>query len=102
MLNNLEEDNLLLNRIVLSVEATFHLPRKVNHHNLIARGSQNPHQVVENTRDSPKVNVFCAVNRTQFYGSFFVSEATITCHVYLDMLEHFLVPQLGVNSVIWE
>jgi hypothetical protein len=61
MLNRLEEDNLFLNKIVFSDEATFHLSGKVNRHNLIIWGSQNPHQVVEYVRDSPKVNVFCAV-----------------------------------------
>jgi hypothetical protein len=43
-------------------------------------GSQNPHQVVEHVRDSPKVNVFCAVSRTQVYGPFFFAEATVTGH----------------------
>jgi hypothetical protein len=100
MLNRLEEDNLFLDKIVFSDEATFHLSGKVNRHNLIIWGSQNPHQVVEHVQDSPKVNVFCAVSRTQVYGPFFFAEATVTGHVYLDMLEHFLVPQLDVNNVI--
>jgi hypothetical protein len=46
MLNRLEEDNLFLDKIVFSDEATFHLSGKVNRHNLIIWGSQNPHQVV--------------------------------------------------------
>jgi hypothetical protein len=102
MLNRLEEDNLFLDKIVFSDEVTFHLSGKVNRHNLIIWRSQNPHQVVEHVRDSPKVNVFCAVSRTQVYGPFFFAEATVTGHEYLDMLEHFLVPQLDVHSVIWQ
>jgi hypothetical protein len=47
MLNCLKEYNLFLDKIVLSDEATFHLPGKVNRHNLIIWGSQNPLQVVE-------------------------------------------------------
>jgi hypothetical protein len=58
MLNPLEEDNLFLDKIIFSDEATFHFSGKVNRHNLIIWGSQNPHQVVEHVRDSPKVNVF--------------------------------------------
>jgi hypothetical protein len=46
-LNCLKEYNLFLNKIVLSNEATFHLLGKVNRHNLIIWGSQNPLQVVE-------------------------------------------------------
>jgi hypothetical protein len=38
----------------------------------------------------------------QVYGPFFFAEATIKGHVYLNMLEHFLVPQLDVNNVIWQ
>jgi hypothetical protein len=44
--------------------------------------------------------VYCAVSRTQFYGTFTFAETTVTGHVYLDMLEHFLVPQLDINIVI--
>jgi hypothetical protein len=47
MLNCLKQDNLFLDKTVLSDEATFHLSGKVNHHNLIIWESQNPHQVVE-------------------------------------------------------
>jgi hypothetical protein len=32
----------------------------------------------------------------------FSAETTVTGHVYLDMLEHFLVPHLDVNNVIWQ
>jgi hypothetical protein len=47
MLNCLKEYNLFLDKIVFSEEATFHLSGKVNRHNLIIWGSQNPLQVVE-------------------------------------------------------
>jgi hypothetical protein len=102
MLNGLEEDNLFLNKTVFSDEATFHLSGKVNRHNLIILGSQNPHEVVEHVRDSPKVIVFCAVSQTQAYEPFFFAEATVTGHVYLDMLEHFPASQLDVNNMIWQ
>jgi hypothetical protein len=48
------------------------------------------------------VNILCAVSRTQVYGPFFFAKVTITGHMYLDMLEHFLVSQLDVNIVIWQ
>jgi hypothetical protein len=102
MLNRLEEDNLFLNKTIFSDKTAFHLSGKVNRHNLIIWGLQNPHQVVEYVRESPKVNIFRAVRRTQVYGPFFFAEATVTGHVYFDMLERFLVPQLDVNNVIWQ
>jgi hypothetical protein len=47
MLNCLKQDYLFSYKIVLSDEATFHLSEKVNRHNLIIWGSQDPHQVVK-------------------------------------------------------
>jgi hypothetical protein len=74
----------------------------VNRCDVVIWGSQNPHQVVAHVRDGPNMNGFCAVGRTQVYGPLFFAETIITGHVYLDMCEHFLVPQMNVNSVIWQ
>jgi hypothetical protein len=95
---------MIKSHIFLSVDSdvTFHLSGKFNHHNLIVWGSQNPHQVAEHVQDSVKVNVLCAVSSTQVYRSFSFSETAIMGYVYLDMLEHFLVPRLNVNSMIWQ
>jgi hypothetical protein len=101
MLNHIEKDNLFLDKTVFSDEATFQLPRKIHRYNLIIRGSQNPHQVIEHVRDSPKVNVLCAVRKTQVYGSFFFTETTlpVTC-ISIIILEHFLVSHLDVKKAI--
>jgi hypothetical protein len=50
MLNCLKQDNLFLDKIVVSDEANFDLSGKVNRHNIIIWGSQNPHQFVEVSR----------------------------------------------------
>jgi hypothetical protein len=50
-------NNLFLDKTVFSDEATFHLSRKVNLHNLFIWAIKNPRQVVEHVRDSPKVSV---------------------------------------------
>jgi hypothetical protein len=47
MLKYLKQDNLSLDKIISSDETAFHLSEKVNRHNLIIWGSQNPLQVVE-------------------------------------------------------
>jgi hypothetical protein len=52
--------------------------------------------------DSPKVNVFLCCKQNTDLQTILFSEATITGHVYLDVLEHILVPQLDVKSVIWQ
>ena len=49
-------------------------------------------------RDSPKVNVFCAISKMKVYGPFFVKERTVTGRTYLDMLENWLTPQMDEES----
>jgi hypothetical protein len=63
-INCLEGDNLFLDKISFSDEATFHLSGKVNRHNLIIWQSQYLHQVVQLARDNLTVNAFCAVSGT--------------------------------------
>ncbi|XP_068082175.1 uncharacterized protein [Anabrus simplex] len=89
-----EEDG-FLDRVVFSDEATFHVSRKVNKQNVRIWGTANPHYYVEHVRDSPKVNVFCAVSNTKFYAPFFFNEQTVTGLTYLDMLTEWLLPQLS-------
>ena len=75
-----------------SDEATFHVSGKVNKHNIQIWGSQNPCEVLE--RDSPKINVWCGLMHNQIIGPFIFAESTITANIYLDMLKHYVVPQL--------
>ena len=55
-------------------------------------GITNPYEVVE--RDSPKLNVKCGLMHDQIIGPFIFSESTTTANIYLDMLKHYVVPQL--------
>jgi hypothetical protein len=48
-------------------------------------------------RDSPKVNVFCAVSREKVNDPCFFTEATVAGDSFLDMLENWLLPQLNTN-----
>ena len=75
-----------------SDEATFHVSGKVNKHNIRIWGSQNPCEVFE--RDSPKINIWCGLMHNQIIGPFIFAESTITANIYLDMLKHYVVPQL--------
>ena len=77
-----------------SDEATFHVSGKVNKHKLRIWGSQNPCEVLEKERDSPKINVWCGLMHSQIIGPFIFAESTITANIYLDMLKHYDVPQL--------
>ncbi|PNF27666.1 hypothetical protein B7P43_G14706 [Cryptotermes secundus] len=60
----------------------------LNRHNVRIWGLQNPRVTLEHVRDSPKVNVFCAILLTKVYGAFF----------FLRMLQNWLVPQMNEDS----
>jgi hypothetical protein len=79
-----------LRHLVLSDEATFHLRGKVNRHNVRIWGMENPHATVQHKRDSPKVNVFCAISSRKVYGPFFFLEKAVTGISNLDMLWFWL------------
>lgn len=97
-MQELMEDDEFCAKLVFSDEATFFVNGAVNRHNVRIWGVANPHATVEHIRNSPKVNVFCAVSRLKVYGPFFFCEKTVTGHVYLDMLENWLMPQLEADS----
>jgi len=65
------EDDHFFNRLIFGDGPTFHLSGKVNKHNVHIRGTENPREMVQYTRDSPKVNIFCAVSRTKVYKAIF-------------------------------
>jgi hypothetical protein len=50
-----------LKKIMFTHEATFHVSGKVHRHNVRIWDTENPHVVREHIRDSPKVNVWCAI-----------------------------------------
>ena len=68
-------------RRVFIDEATFHTNGKVNRHNVCIWGEENPQATIEHDRDSPKVNVFCAILKNHVHGPLFF-EKNVTGDVY--------------------
>ena len=92
----LEEDE-FNERLVFSDEATFHTNGKVNRHNVRIWGEENPRVIIERERDSPKVNVFCAISKNHVQGPFFF-ESNVTADVYLQLLQNWLIDELIANE----
>jgi hypothetical protein len=92
----MEEDG-FLERLIFSNEATFYIRGKVNRHNVRIWGTEQSHAQIDHQHDSPKVNIFCAVSREKVNDQFFFTEATVTGDSFLDMLVHWLLPQLNTN-----
>jgi len=91
------EENDFIERFIFCNETTFHISGKVNIHDVHIRGTEQPPTQIEHQRDSPKVNVFCAVSHEKVHGQFFFTEAAVTGDSFLDMLENWLLPQLNTN-----
>ena len=96
--DRMEEDDKFLNRWVFSDEATFHFSGIVNTHNAIIWGRENPHVSYELERVSPKVNAWRGISRYKLYGPFMFGEKTVRSGPYLDMLQHFFIPQLQQDN----
>jgi hypothetical protein len=71
-----------LEKVEVSDKATFHVSSAVNRRNVRMWGSENPHAHVEHQRDSPTVNVMCAISSQKVYSPFFAEE-TVTGMTYL-------------------
>ena len=96
MQEKLEKDK-FNERLVFSDEATFHMNGKVDRHHVRIWGKENPHATFEHERDSPKVNVFCAISKNHVHGPFFF-EGNVTGNVYLQMLQNRLMDELIANE----
>jgi len=57
-------------------------------------GTQQPNEIHEYVRGSPKVNVRCGLLYDRVIGPFFFSESTITGVVFLDLLEQYVFPKI--------
>jgi hypothetical protein len=87
---------IFLASVIFSDERTFHVSGKVNTHSCWIWVSENPRISLEHVRESPEINVFCALREEIVYGPFFME--TITGISYLDMLRQFLIKQLDEGA----
>lgn len=94
------EEEQLMNNVLFSDEATFHTCGVVNRHNCRIWATEQPHEIREWQRDTPKVNVWLGITKSTVYGPFMFGEPTITGNSYLDMLQQFLEPQLVANGIL--
>jgi hypothetical protein len=86
MLDRIDQNSNYLSNVMFSDEATYTCG-KVNRHNILIWGSENPHSIREHVRDSKNVNVWCGMMEDRIIGPFFFIEPTVTGNIYLDMLE---------------
>lgn len=97
----LQRGNGFINTIVFSDESTFNLNGKVFTHQARIWGIERPTTFLQyNDRNSPKLNVFCAMSRSKIYGPYFFKGENVKADEYLRMLKYWLLPQLE-NDIIF-
>jgi len=77
---------LTISKIAANGVATFNVSGKVNKQNVRIWGTEKPHRIVENERDSPKTNVFCAISTSNVYGPYFFPDRTVNGETFRNML----------------
>jgi hypothetical protein len=65
-----------------------------NWHNLRIFRNNSPCKVIDLTKETRKLNVFCTVSRQKVFWPLCFDEHTVTGIVYWDMLAEFLLPGL--------
>lgn len=96
--------NDLLNVLIMSDEAHFHLSGKVNKQNFRYWSSENPKELHERPLYSKKVTVWCGVARFGIIGPYYFEDGrgntvTVNSERYVQMLRGFLVPQLQLLGI---
>ncbi|GBN01568.1 hypothetical protein AVEN_231566-1 [Araneus ventricosus] len=97
ILSRIENEHYFLNRIIFSDEKTFLVSNKVNKHNWRISGSENPHAVQGVERNSPKINVWCALLRDTVIGPFLFAETSVTTNIYLDVMQIYTIPNANLS-----
>ena len=94
MLDRLDSDPGFLKRDCFNDESTFYIYGLVNRHSLRIWGSENPHDICELERDSPKLIVWCGIMHDKIICPLFFAEKSITAQIYLNVLTEYVSPQL--------
>ena len=99
------EDQANDGNIFFSDESCFHLSGLVNKHNCRIWSTNNPHFTVETAMNSAKVNVWCAMSRTQIIGPYFFVDETVNQHNYLQLPRRLITvvvygPLTAVNDLV--
>ncbi len=84
-------------RIMFSDEATFHTSGFVNKKTCIIWGEKKPDEAQEYLRNSPKVNVWCAVSSLGIIGPYFHEGDSVNGAMYLDLLENYLLENMPLS-----
>jgi hypothetical protein len=109
----IENDPQLLNCLLFSDEAHFHLSGHVNKQNFRFWANEQPHEHVEKPLSVEKTTVWCALGKNGIVGPYFFEDdnghrVTVNSDRYIDMLRRRFIPALrrrrgfDMNTVVFQ
>ena len=104
MLDLTKRNKEVLNNLIMSDDAHFHLTGLVNKQNCRYWSHRHPRELVQKPLHSSKVTVWCAVAAFAIIGPYFFENehgnaCTVTSERYAHMLHDFFIPRLQGLSV---
>lgn len=91
-----------ISQLIFSGEVIFPLSSTVIHHNVHIWWTEHSCETVEHERNSPKMNIVCAVSQDKIYGPFFFEENSITEQIYLNMLQNWFFTLAVSHNFIFQ
>jgi hypothetical protein len=98
MLTQISECSNFYSCIVFTVEAKIPISVHVSRHKCVIWSSEPPSEHLECERDSPKVNMRCALTYESVIVPFFYDEDIMTSHSTRDTLGNYAFAQLSSNN----
>ena len=93
MMDMIRRDATILDRILFSDEAKFHLSGLVNRHNCVYYADEQPHILMDQPPPSIGINVWAGIYSGGIIGPFFLME-NLTGDRYLQLLEEDIIPAI--------
>lgn len=93
LLQESDHDSTLLDRILWTDKAIFHTNDRVNRHKCVYWSDTNPHLIIEQEINVPRVVVWGGICSNGVIGPFFF-DGSVTGEKYLEMLEDVILLQL--------
>jgi hypothetical protein len=99
MLDLINRNKEVLNNLIMSDEAHFHLIGLLNKQNCRYWSDRHPRELVQKPLHSSKVTAWCAVAAFVIIGPYFFeygggNACTVTSEGYAHMLQYFFIPRL--------
>ena len=100
------EEEGLMNNVLFSDEATFHTCDLVNRHNCRIWATEQPHEIREWQRDTPKVNVWLGITKSTVYGPRYAATISWASVVANGILDTVVCQQDGAPAhfalIVWD